>query len=124
MTWTALVLRKGYLSTELNQKFIENIQFNECFTHERITDEEIVTNYDPAYPKKKKSRLYLKKIKMQMLNDDQCHKVTGLLSQNPTSDFPKEITCSLQNEKPECPAWLGLYSFEVKKHYSKVAFTN
>ena len=51
---------------------------------------------------------------MQMLNDNQCHEVTELLSQNPTSDFPKEITCSLQNEKPECPGWLGLYSFEVK----------
>ena len=103
------------LSKFWNQKFIKNIiQFDECFTHERITDKEIVTNYDPAYPKKNKNRLYLKKVKMQMLNDNQCHEVTELLSQNPTSDFPKEITCSLQNEKPECPAWLGLYSFEVK----------
>ena len=109
-----IVLRKS-LSKFWNQKFIKNIiQFDECFTHERITDKEIVTNYDPAYPKKNKNRLYLKKVKMQMLNDNQCHEVTELLSQNPTSDFPKEITCSLQNEKPECPAWLGLYSFEVK----------
>ena len=51
---------------------------------------------------------------MQMLNDNQCHEVTELLSQNPTSDFPKEITCSLRNEKPECPKWLGRHSFEVK----------
>ena len=95
-----------------NQKFIKNIiQFDECFTHERITDKEIVTNYDPAYPKKNKNRLYLKKVKMQMLNDNQCHEVTELLSQNPTSDFPKEL---LVLEKPQCPARLGLYSFEVK----------
>ena len=46
-----------------------------------------------------------------MLNDNQCHEVTELLSQNPTSDFPKEL---LVLEKPQCPARLGLYSFEVK----------